>query len=126
MGEIKRGIVFGCFDPLHAGHIRMLRKCRSMCDYLMVFIHSDEYINREKGRRSFFDELSRVHDIGELKSVDKVFINSGVDRNSWIRAVGASIIFVSASTDGKGFICETIRIPRTEGVSSTSLRGSHG
>jgi len=126
MGKMKKGIVFGCFDPFHAGHIRMLKKCRSMCSYLTVCVHSNEYIRKEKGREPFFDELLRIEDVRELRCVDEVYSNSSTDRNEWIRVIEASVIFVSAAMDGKGFICETVRVPRTEGISSTSLRGSHG
>ena len=33
---MKKGITFGAFDLLHAGHILMLKEARTVCDYLIV------------------------------------------------------------------------------------------
>ena len=122
MGEIKRGIVFGCFDPIHYGHIRMLKSCRTLCTHLTVMIHSDEYIRKEKGREPFFNELLRMEDVIGVQWADFVYINRGTDRNEWIVEANASVIFVSGDMNGQGFICETIKIPRTPGINSTQLR----
>jgi len=35
-----RGIVFSCFDLLHAGHITMLAEAKEHCDYLIVGLHT--------------------------------------------------------------------------------------
>lgn len=117
-----RGIVFGCFDPLHAGHVRMLKECRLLCNELFVFVHSDSYIKEQKGRKPFFDESSRIEDVEGIKWADYVHFNRSTDRNYWIKEIEASVIFVAGDMDGKGFICESVRVPRTEGINSTMLR----
>ena len=38
MTSIK-GIVFSCFDLLHAGHITMLEECKEKCNYLIAGLH---------------------------------------------------------------------------------------
>lgn len=39
----------GCFDLLHAGHVRSLRMARNLGDALVVGINSDESVRRLKG-----------------------------------------------------------------------------
>ena len=48
--EGKR-IVFtnGCFDILHAGHVRYLARARSMGDVLVIGLNSDESVRGIKG-----------------------------------------------------------------------------
>lgn len=39
----------GCFDILHAGHVRLLREARSMGDILVVGLNSDRSVRELKG-----------------------------------------------------------------------------
>jgi len=41
--------VNGCFDVMHLGHVRMLKFARSLGDYLVVGINSDDSVRRLKG-----------------------------------------------------------------------------
>src|SRR4051794_17833692 len=47
----KKRIVFtnGCFDLLHAGHVRYLEKARSLGDVLVVALNGDASVRRLKG-----------------------------------------------------------------------------
>lgn len=36
-----KGIVFSCFDLLHAGHITMLEECKEKCNYLIAGLHTN-------------------------------------------------------------------------------------
>jgi cytidyltransferase-like protein len=40
---MKRVITYGTFDILHYGHINLLRKAKSMGDYLIVACSSDDF-----------------------------------------------------------------------------------
>lgn len=41
----------GCFDLLHAGHVRYLQQARELGDALIVGLNSDESYANLKGRR---------------------------------------------------------------------------
>ena len=41
--------VDGCFDMMHFGHANALRQAKSMGDYLVVGVHSDAEIEKNKG-----------------------------------------------------------------------------
>lgn len=70
-------IVFtnGCFDILHAGHVRYLTKARSFGDCLVLGLNSDASVRRLKGEgRPINNELDRAEVVGALKAVDYVVI----------------------------------------------------
>ncbi len=49
-GETQRVVLAnGCFDLLHAGHVRYLRDARSRGDCLVVAINTDDSVRRIKG-----------------------------------------------------------------------------
>ncbi|CAE7605773.1 Pcyt2 [Symbiodinium natans] len=50
MSETKpvRGYIDGCFDIMHSGHYNAIRQAKSICDVLVVGIHSDQEIADNK------------------------------------------------------------------------------
>ncbi|KZN60887.1 nucleotidyltransferase [Pseudoalteromonas luteoviolacea CPMOR-1] len=68
-------IVFtnGCFDILHAGHVRYLAQAKAMGDRLVVGLNNDESISRLKGADRPINPLNeRAMVISALASVDWV------------------------------------------------------
>ena len=65
----------GCFDVLHAGHVRLLEAARALGDCLIVCLNSDESVRRLKGRgRPVVSEADRAEVLRSLGSVDAVTI----------------------------------------------------
>ena len=65
----------GCFDVLHAGHIRMLNQARGLGDCLIVLLNSDASVSRMKGPgRPIVAEAERVEMLRALASVDAVVV----------------------------------------------------
>ena len=63
----------GCFDILHAGHVRYLNKARSFGDCLVLGLNTDSSVIRIKGpSRPINSQLDRAEVVGALKSVDYV------------------------------------------------------
>jgi len=72
-----RKVVFtnGCFDILHAGHVRYLREAKGMGDVLVVGLNSDESVRRLKGEgRPFVPEMDRAELLAALEMVDYITI----------------------------------------------------
>jgi rfaE bifunctional protein nucleotidyltransferase chain/domain len=72
-----KNIVFtnGCFDILHAGHVRYLNKAKSFGDCLLLGLNTDASVRRLKGEnRPINNELDRAEVVGALKSVDYVVL----------------------------------------------------
>ncbi len=70
-------IVFtnGCFDVLHAGHVRYLTEAQTMGDFLVVGLNSDASVRRLKGEdRPVNGEEDRAEVLDALRAVDIVTI----------------------------------------------------
>ena len=70
-------IVFtnGCFDVLHAGHVRYLSAAAAMGDFLVLGLNSDASVRRLKGEnRPINIEADRAEVLDALRSVDVVTI----------------------------------------------------
>lgn len=67
----------GCFDLLHLGHIRYLQEARSLGDFLVLGLNSDESVRKLKGpTRPLVSELERAEILAALSCVDYVTIFS--------------------------------------------------
>lgn len=65
----------GCFDLLHAGHVRMLEAARRLGDCLVVCLNSDESVRRLKGGgRPVVGEEDRAAVLRALACVDAVVV----------------------------------------------------
>ncbi|MBM4108928.1 MAG: D-glycero-beta-D-manno-heptose 1-phosphate adenylyltransferase [Phycisphaerae bacterium] len=70
-----RKVVFtnGCFDMLHAGHVKLLDRARAAGDFLVVGLNSDDSVRRLKGSGRPVNGLEdRARVLGALGSVDAV------------------------------------------------------
>lgn len=65
----------GCFDLLHAGHVRMLSAARELGDCLVVLLNSDASVRRLKGPgRPVVPQADRAAVLAGLACVDEVRI----------------------------------------------------
>ncbi|MBC9245738.1 glycerol-3-phosphate cytidylyltransferase [Paracoccus sp. 11-3] len=124
---MRRVITYGTFDTMHHGHIRLLRRAKSLGDYLIVALSTDEF-NLLKGKRAAFSFEERKEDLEAIRFVDLV-----IPEQEWeqkVRDVDNYHVDVFAiGDDWKGkfdFLkdqCEVVYLPRTPLISSTSIRG---
>ncbi|OGU21119.1 MAG: bifunctional heptose 7-phosphate kinase/heptose 1-phosphate adenyltransferase [Geobacteraceae bacterium GWF2_54_21] len=65
----------GCFDLLHAGHVKYLQKARGLGDLLVLGLNSDASVRRLKGaKRPLINEDERAHILAALYCIDYVTI----------------------------------------------------
>jgi len=72
-----RRVVFtnGCFDLLHAGHVRLLEQARALGEALVVGLNSDRSVRQLKGdARPLVPEAERAEVLAALAAVDAVTI----------------------------------------------------
>ena len=79
LAEKSRGarivLANGCFDVLHAGHIRYLAGARALGDLLIVAINADAQVERLKGEgRPILPERDRAELVASLEMVDLVTV----------------------------------------------------
>lgn len=72
----ERGVFTnGCFDLLHLGHVRYLQEARSLGDFLILGLNSDQSVCKLKGpERPLIPEQERAEIMAALCCVDYVTI----------------------------------------------------
>ena len=121
-------ITYGTFDMFHIGHLRLLKRARSLGDRLIVGVSTDEF-NAEKGKKVLIPFEQRREIVESIKYVDEV-----IPENSWdqkerdIRRLGVDLLVMGADWEGKfdqlKKLCEVVYLPRTENISTTDLKKS--
>jgi D-beta-D-heptose 7-phosphate kinase/D-beta-D-heptose 1-phosphate adenosyltransferase len=97
----KKGkrIVFtnGCFDILHAGHVRYLTSAASCGDILVVGINSDLSVKKIKGpKRPIVPEHQRAEVLSGLRCVDFVTLFDEPDPLNLIRLIVPDVLVKGA------------------------------
>jgi D-glycero-beta-D-manno-heptose 1-phosphate adenylyltransferase len=90
----KKKIVFtnGCFDILHAGHVRYLQAARALGDVLIVGLNSDVSVQVLKGpTRPINNEGDRAEVLAGLSAVDGIIIFSEQTAERLIELVSPDI-----------------------------------
>jgi D-glycero-beta-D-manno-heptose 1-phosphate adenylyltransferase len=65
----------GCFDVLHAGHVRYLQGARELGDFLVVAVNADKQVSKLKGAgRPILSEQDRAELVAAIEAVDVVTI----------------------------------------------------
>ena len=124
----KRKIVFtnGCFDILHAGHVKYLEEAKSFADILIVGLNSDDSVKRLKGKNrpiNSFEDRARV--LAALECVDFV-VGFGEDTPyELIKAIKPDILvkggdYKDKEVVGSDIAKKTVLVSFVEGK-STSL-----
>lgn len=92
-------IVFtnGCFDLLHAGHVRYLEKARQQGDLLIVGLNSDRSLRKLKGpARPLISERQRAEVLAALACVSYVVIFSEPDPYRLIELIRPDVLVKGA------------------------------
>ena len=77
---MKKVAVSGYFNPLHIGHIRLLKEAKELGDYLVVILNNDQQV-KLKGSIPFMKIADRKEIVESLKYVDEVFISIDKDKS---------------------------------------------
>jgi rfaE bifunctional protein nucleotidyltransferase chain/domain len=89
-GRRDKKVVFtnGCFDVLHSGHVRYLKKARSLGDLLIVGLNSDASVKKIKGKgRPVLPEAERAEILSALEAVDFVVLFKDATPEKLIRKI---------------------------------------
>ncbi|MHC4823775.1 MAG: bifunctional D-glycero-beta-D-manno-heptose-7-phosphate kinase/D-glycero-beta-D-manno-heptose 1-phosphate adenylyltransferase HldE [Planctomycetota bacterium] len=100
-----RRIVFtnGCFDILHAGHVRYLRAARGLGDVLVLGLNSDASVRRLKGEQRPFNPLEdRAEVLAGLECVDLVVPFTSDTPEDLIQGIQPDVLVKGGDWRGKG------------------------
>lgn len=119
-------ITYGTFDLFHFGHVRLLKRLKSLGDRLIVGCSTDEF-NAIKGKRTVIPYDQRLEVLASCRYVDDVFPEENWDqKRSDVIAHGATIFAMgddwAGHFDALQDIVQVIYLPRTEDISTTDVK----
>ena len=125
---MKKVITYGTFDLLHYGHINLLRRAKSLGDYLIVGLSTDEFNNTKKNKESYFDYENRKSLLDAVKYVDLVIPEKTWEQKvSDIQKYNIDVFVIGDDWKGKfdyleDFGIEVVYLPRTKEISTTKIK----
>jgi D-beta-D-heptose 7-phosphate kinase/D-beta-D-heptose 1-phosphate adenosyltransferase len=124
----------GCFDLLHAGHVRYLNAAKNLGDRLVVGLNSDASVRRLKGPgRPVTPESERAEILAALAAVDAVVVFEDDTPLKLIEAVEPDVLvkggdWALRDIVGREFVeargGRVLTIPLVAGRSTSELIGS--
>jgi len=107
----NKNIVFtnGCFDILHAGHVRYLETAKSFGDVLIVGLNSDQSVRTLKGEsRPINAEHDRAYILAALEAVDYVVIFEQDTPYDLIKLIKPHTLVKGGDYEGKSVVGQDI------------------
>lgn len=125
----RKTVVFtnGCFDLLHAGHLKVLQHCKKHGDILVVALNSDDSVRRLKGpKRPLLPLKERGPLMAALKPVDYVTWFTEDTPANLIRRLKPDVLvkggdWKPGSIVGADMVKKVVRIPLVKGRSTTAI-----
>ena len=119
-------ITYGTFDLFHVGHLNLLERLRALGDHLTVCVSTDEF-NRGKGKACAVEFEERARIVAALRCVDHVIPEHSWKQKATDIEVHAIAVFGMGSDWAGRFdcladLCHVVYLPRTERISTTSLK----
>lgn len=128
-------IVSGGFDPIHEGHIEMIKSSAAVSDGVIILANSDDWLIRKKGknfytiqtRKAILENLKGVIDVLEFDDSD----NSASDgiRKARAKYPNDKLVFANGGDRGKDniredAICEELNVEKVFGVGGDNKANS--
>lgn len=124
---MKRVITYGTFDLFHIGHLTLLRRLAELGE-LTVAVSTDEF-NADKGKKTLIPFEQRIELVRGVR-----YVTQAIPEYSWAQKIEDvkkyNIDIFAIGDDWKGkfdFLndhCEVVYLPRTDGISTTSLKAA--
>jgi D-beta-D-heptose 7-phosphate kinase/D-beta-D-heptose 1-phosphate adenosyltransferase len=116
----------GCFDLLHAGHVRYLNRAKKLGDALIVGLNSDRSVSGLKPGRPVNSQKHRAEVLAALAAVDYVVIFSEKTPYNLIRTVRPDLLVKGGDWKkeeivGSDIAKKTLSLPYSRGLSTTGI-----
>lgn len=132
MKKYKIGYTQGTYDLFHIGHLNLLNNAKAQCEHLIVGINSDKLVKEYKNKDTYINQNDRAAIVNSIKSVDKVFITSTLDKEEILKKIKFDVIFIGDDWKGnprwietenilKKYNVDVVYLPHTDGISTTII-----
>ena len=129
---MKKILTVGVYDYLHIGHVNLFRRAKELGDYLIVAVQDSNFILKYKpNTKILYNTDERMYLVRSIRYVDEAVVYTDVDRI--VKEVDFDVFVTGPDQVHEGFQramqwCrdngkETVVLPRTEGISSSQLKG---
>lgn len=125
------GFTNGCFDIIHIGHLDYLKKCKDLCDFLIVAVNSDNSVRTLKGLKRPINNLhDRIKFLSYLDSIDYIISFDDETPIELIKIIKPNLLFKGGDYTQKHVVgYELLKkyggkvkiLPFIEGYSSTNI-----
>ena len=133
----KIGYTTGVFDMFHIGHLNILRRAKEQCETLIVGVTTDELCYLRKNKYPIINEKDRMAIVEAIRYVDKVVLQSDMEKIRPVKELGADVVFVGSDWKGtdawskyekefESVGCNVVYLDHTDGISSSILREKIG
>jgi len=116
----------GCFDIIHIGHIRYLKKARVLGDVLVIGLNSDKSVSRIKPKRPINPQKHRAEILSSLEMVDYLALFDEETPYELIKSLQPDILVKGGDWKkedivGSDIAKETYSLPYIKGISTTKI-----
>ena len=126
------GYTTGVFDLFHTGHLNVLRRCKSLCDKLIVGVTTDELLWEYKNKKAVIPFNERCEIVESIKYVDTIVPQKDMNKIESYNKLKFDIMFVGDDwyntekwkefeEELKTFQVKVVYFPYTKGTSSTII-----
>lgn len=120
----------GTWDIFHIGHLRLLERARSMSKFLIVGVSTDDLVLEYKGRRTVDDFETRYRTACQVSHADAVVPQIRQFDAQRMKRLGVSHVIMGDDWEKKSSpgldllkeVVEVVFVPRTAGVSTSTVR----
>ncbi len=123
-----RKVVFtnGCFDIVHAGHVRYLREAKKLGDVLVIGLNSDASVLRIKPGRPVVPEAQRAEVLTALDMVDFITLFDEDTPYELLKNLRPDVLVKGGDWKpedivGSDIVPVTKSLPYFEGMSTTEI-----
>jgi D-beta-D-heptose 7-phosphate kinase/D-beta-D-heptose 1-phosphate adenosyltransferase len=116
----------GCFDILHAGHIRYLNETKKLGDILVLGLNADDSVSRIKPGRPVVPEAQRAEVLSALSMIDYIVLFHEDTPYELIKEVRPDVLVKGADWAkedivGNDLVKEVRTIQFVDGVSTSEI-----
>ena len=130
--KYRIGYTTGVYDMFHVGHLRVIKRAKEMCEYLIVGVSTDELVQLYKNKTPIIPFENRMEIVAACRYVDEVVPQTTMDKLEAWKNLKFDVMFHGDEWKGTPLYnkyeeefakvgADIVYFTHTEGISSTLL-----
>lgn len=117
----------GCFDIVHAGHIKTFRAAKRAADIVVLGLNSDSSIRALKGsKRPILNQRARAQLLQSIEYIDYIVLFTAETPRALIKALAPDVLVKGGDWSaehiaGREFAKKILRVAVAPGLSTTGI-----